>query len=82
MTVGWPVATFLMVIYYLLIKPTTKGFKNIVRQQEWEKNKTDINPLTGSYTSKSSGRRCTKDGAVMWRDLDKEADMFVHVISG
>lgn len=67
MTVGWPIVTFLLAIYYLLIKPATKGSKSSYSKKKREEDKINIDPETGEYTSKYSGLRYTKDGIISWR---------------
>lgn len=40
------------------------------QRRAWEEDKTDIDPITGDYTSKHNGLRYDKHGCLKWRDSE------------
>lgn len=38
------------------------------KRKSWEDDKTDIDPITGDYTSRYNGMRYDKHGCLKWRE--------------
>lgn len=58
------IATFVLI--YWATKGKSKSTKRYKGRKAWEEGKTDIDPVTGDYTSKYDGQRYTKEGILIW----------------
>lgn len=62
------IVTYALIAIALAGKKVSKFDEESKKRKAWEDDKTDVDPVTGDYTSRYNGLRYDKHGCPKWRE--------------